>query len=78
MKADELFEKCWSDNKFGHTNDRKTLAYYAFIEGMQQVKNLNIPAVVGRSEQLVCDFCNQKYHESRIYNICDDCKQSMP
>lgn len=53
------------------------LEYYEnIIECTKQA--LTIPAVVGQSEQLVCDFCNQNYHESRIYKICDDCKQSMP
>ena len=37
-------------------------------------EQLNIHNVIN----MVCDCCNQEYHNSRIYNICDDCKQSMP
>jgi len=33
--------------------------------------------VRGRSEYIVCDFCNTKYHNSRVFNICDNCKQSI-
>jgi hypothetical protein len=45
MTQDELFEKCWMEEKFGHSGDRKTLAYYAFIEGIQQAKNLSLSDV---------------------------------
>ena len=44
----------------------------------QQVKNLNIPAVVGRSEQLVCPYCKGKNIEIRHREQsfrCIDCKE---
>jgi hypothetical protein len=40
----------------------------------QQVKNLNIPAVVGRSEQLVCCGCGRKYDEMDYkVGLCYEC-----
>lgn len=53
--------------------------WYASDEVQQQVKNCSIPAVVGRSEQLICDNHSpdlehfMKYSES----ICKNCKQKV-
>ena len=38
----------------------------------EQVKNFSIPAVVGQSEQLVCDVC-EKIKDQEHYTICHDC-----
>ena len=37
------------------------------------LKKLTIPAVVGRSEQLVCEYCN----EDAKPTCCDSCLESM-
>lgn len=46
----------------------KVIAY-----AKQLVKNCNTPAVVGRSEQLVCD-CGKPYHERDLeHGMCHQC-----
>jgi hypothetical protein len=44
---------------------------------LQQVKNLNIPAVVGRSKQLICPHCKSKNVTKWSDNelTCYDCKK---
>lgn len=47
--------------------------WYASDEVQQQVKNCSIPAVVGQSEQLVCE-CGKHYHERDLeHGMCHQC-----
>ena len=82
MKSKEYLLKVRKMNAHGvyHVTNAQAKKYAELFakEKLEEVNNLDIPVVVGQSEQLVCDFCNKDYHESRIFNICDDCKQSMP
>lgn len=40
---------------------------------LDKVKNCSIPSVVGRSEQLVCEYCN----EDATPTCCDSCLKNM-
>lgn len=63
----EWFEA--NGKRFAHGQfDEKQIAYSAWLEGKKQA--LTIPAVVGRSEQLVCDACKR----DKQTNTLEDCK----
>ena len=50
------------------------------MDALRQVKNLNIPCVVGRSEQLVCDKCGYPmfYHKPDDIMYCHGCNNTKP
>jgi len=53
---------------------RLSKVWDAYYDLKSEVKKLNIPAVVGRSEQLVCGGCGRKYDEMDYKcGLCYEC-----
>ena len=78
MTVDELFEKCWNEEKFGHSGDRKTLAYYAFIEGLQQAKNcflsdVSISLPNGENLKKGIDQLREQFTKEELADLGNEC-----
>ena len=82
IQYDKDFEKVMNELQanFGWSNiDELPDSYKDLLnDTIKAVKNCSIPAVVGRSEQLVCPYCKGKNIEIRHREQsfrCIDCKE---
>ena len=65
-------------NKSVKSNTEKItiLQMVQWVDEWQEQEQLNIPVVVGRSEQLICWNCETKYPEERIIKRqCPNCNE---
>ena len=77
IQYDKDFEKVMNELQanFGWSNiDVLPDSYKDLLnDTIKAVKNCSIPDVVGQSEQLVCEYCN----EDAKPTCCDSCLESM-
>lgn len=66
-KSDE-----WLYERLANELSDKVQEIHRLLKELDEVKNLTIPAVVGRSEQLPCD-CNVKLAETTLQVYCPKC-----
>ena len=84
IQYDKDFEKVMNELQanFGWSNiDELPDSYKDLLnDTIKAVKNCSIPAVVGRSEQLVCDKCGYPmfYHKPDNIMYCHGCNNTKP
>lgn len=74
MKTIQEIAQWVIDNRYPKSENNKVSdaeMYHTLIEAMSQV--LRQPPVVGRSEQLVCEYCN----DDAMPTCCDNCLEGM-
>lgn len=75
MTRREILEKNWKDFRLSTGLEYEPMSdkAYEFMENaMEQYAELRLGAVVGRSEQLVCEWCEKQINKGVL---CDDCNE---